>query len=404
MTDSAGRTIELSREDARRLFLRAHGLLGPKATPGIGSVLRVLERFRLVQVDSIGVAGTNQDISFSSRIEGFTPQQLDTVLYETHGAFEYWQKCLCILPAESRPYYLPVMDRLAEHHAAFVAEHRKTVEHILRQLREAGPLAPGDLGDDRTRVGAWGSTERIVKRVMEVLWEAGTLVIARRNGRMRLYDIAERHFSANDRATKAAYRRRALLDVYSALRLFAVRGTTGEVWHGVKPFRHAVHEELVAEGVVVPVRIEGVRRNYFMLSEDADLLNGDHEADGPVRLLAPLDSALWDRRIVRELFDFDVTFEVYTPVAKRRFGYYCLPILLDAEIVGRVDVGSDRSSSAMLVRSIHWEHGVDPFTGDLLPRLASVLADHRRFMGLTKMRLPRRRSPDVATLRNLLRP
>jgi uncharacterized protein len=414
-------TIAMSNVEARRFYLRAHGLIGPKLAPGIESVRQVIDRMRLIQVDSINVAGTNQEISLNSRIDGFIPDQLYSALYteaEPYGeriAFEYYQKCLCILQRDAWPYYSIPRRHHQDSRREYLTEHRDTADQVLARIRDEGPLMPADFDDTRSYRGAWGMTERVVKRVMETLWETGELVISGRKSRMRIYDLASRHFPLEfDPPSESEYQHRALLDVYSAMRLVQTVGATSQAWQGVRGFRRDVHADMLHDGEIVRVQVEGMRRELYMLNDDVPLLNA-HLVQNPVvsegdavRLIAPLDSAVWDRNLVRDLFGFDVTFEVYKPATNRVYGYYCLPILYRDCFVGRVDIARDTKSRRMKVESLHWEAGFDPFASkagdvDFLPAFARALDDHRRFMALEAVMLPRKRSSEFRELRVLLR-
>jgi len=383
--------IRLTKREAREFLLRAHFLLGPKLPRGQKSILKVLDRLKAIQVDSINVAGTNQEIILNSRIKGFAPTDLDRVLYEDRLAFEYWFKCLCILPIESRPCHIHRMKRRRSQAKVFLDQHKRTVRSVISQIRKEGPLSPSDFDDDRRCRGGWNGSERLVKRILEVLWNAGELMIHHRKGRMRHYDLSERCSpKRNSRISKTESRRQIALDVCRAQRLFLPKGGTGMIWHALgRMDRNAVRQRLIDEGVMLEVDVKGSDRRYAMLAEDLPLLEKAKPGKRIVRLLAPLDSLLWDRALIQDLFDFYCIFEVYKKKELRQFGYYCLPILYGTELVGRCDLAKDNANERLQVHSVHWEPGFKP-SAAFIKEFAKALNDHARFTGMKEVSLPRK--------------
>ncbi len=346
-----------------------------------------MDRLKAIQVDSIDVAGTNQDILLQSRIANYTPQYLTSLLYQDRGAFEYWLKCLCILPADSYPTYREQMQGCRSWFDAFLTEHRDTVGAIMEEIRFNGPKTPGSFADKRQCKGGWFGSQRVVKRTLEVLWEAGFLMIHHRNGRQRYYDLAERCIPLSNVATQPnAYQRKALLDLYSAMRLFSIRGSSSEIWHFVRGFRAAEHAALEESGIIVPVHVKGSHRQYFILKEDLPLFDSLCNPKAQIRLLAPLDSMLWDRTMVKDIFDFECSFEVYKKPENRKFGYYCLPILYGTELVGRCDLAKEKHKRCLCVNRVHWESGVSP-SSELIREFARALRDYMQFLGMAKMNI-----------------
>jgi uncharacterized protein YcaQ len=150
----------------------------------------------------------------------------------------------------------------------------------------------------------------------------------------------------------------------------------------------------MASGDLVPVTIEGVRgRRYVLASESAWLLEAVTEtADGrplaepEVTFLAPLDPFVWDRGLLRSLYDFDYTWEVYTPAAKRRFGYYVLPLLYGDRLVGRIEPRIDRPAEVVRILGLWWEPGFDPRADDaFVPAMRRALGAYLRFAGARRL-------------------
>lgn len=371
----------ITKREARVFLLRAHFLFGPKMRGGGSAVARVVNHLRAVQVDSIDVAGTNQDIALASRIEGYSREHLERFLYGERGAFEYWLKCLCLLPVSGMPFYRRRMRQCRQWLDALMRDHGDTVKGMLRQIRANGPMSSADFDDERKCRGGWGNRQRLAKEVLETLWDAGVLMIHHRSGRQRYYELQGRCVACEEPARSVSeYERRAVLDISSAMRLVCVKGRASQIWYSVG--RCKAGAALVREGALVPVEVEGSGRPYHVLSEDLPMLDCLRAPRRKhVRLLAPLDSMLWDRETSRDIFDFKCSFEVYKPVGQRKYGYYCLPILYGTDIVGRCDIARARDAGLMTVKGVWWEEGFAPGS-EFIKELAEALEGHAGFLGM----------------------
>jgi uncharacterized protein YcaQ len=161
------------------------------------------------------------------------------------------------------------------------------------------------------------------------------------------------------------------------------------------PPRSELLAELVDSGALVPVAIEGIRGDRFVLAEETAMLEAAAGRDAStipagVAFLAPLDPFVWDRDFLRSLYDFDYVWEVYVPAAKRRWGYYVLPLLFGDSLVGRIEPRFDRRARRLQVIDLWWEDGFDPITSDgFVPALVEALEALARFGGMKRVALPR---------------
>ena len=176
--------------------------------------------------------------------------------------------------------------------------------------------------------------------------------------------------------------------------------------------RRELLAELVEAGDLLPVEVEGVRGPRFIVSAELPLLTAAEAevaggadpggSDPGVAFLAPLDPFVWDRDFLRSCYDFDYVWEVYVPAAKRRWGYYVLPILYGDRLVGRIEPRIDRRTNTLGIVAAWWEDGFDPLADPrFVPALADAIDAHRRFGGVSRVTLPRtaRLRPIAADLR-----
>jgi hypothetical protein len=385
-------------------------------------VTRVVDRLGSLQFDPLDVTGRNHDLVLASRIAGYQRSWTDALLYEERSLFEAYNKGLSLLPTSELPWYRISWDRSrADHEAAAFRDHGPLVEELLGRIRSAGPLAPGDVRPRAAIDWYWRPTNQ-VRAILEALAEAGILGLARRDGNRRVYDLVERLFPAEllaERRPQRDQRRHKLLSRYRAHGLLG-RSGSAELWYGTvvagrardgttapEPTRAELLTDLIEAGELVPVAVEGVRGDRFILAGEVGLLDEiDAEADRPgVAFLAPLDPFVWDREFLRSLYGFDYVWEVYVPQARRRWGYYVLPILFGDRLVGRIEPRVDRHHGVLRVLDVWWEAGFDPTTDNaFVEAFIDALEAHARFLHASRIHLPRfaRHRPLAAAVRERL--
>jgi len=375
--------IKLTKPEAREFLVRAHLLDGPRLPKGRVSLKKVLDRFHTVQVDSVDVCGTNQEIAFASRIEGFLPEHLDDALYGKNPiGFEYWSKAMCILPKDAKPYYEPMMKKYAERESVFLEEYKDVVKYILGTLKKNGPTHVADFEDRGRIMGDWIGEVKLVKRTLDHLWGAGEVMICGRKARQRCFDLPDRRIPWSKKMkSQEEYMERVVWDRICAMRLTRKKGAVGETWYGISEFRDKHTDKLEEDGKALAVEVEGIKYKFLIPQEDKKLIGKGEIKDKAVRLIAPLDSLIWDRRVVQELFDFNAVFEIYLPPQKRRWGYYCLPVLYGADLVGRVELARDKKAGVLVAKGIFWEDGFRP-DDEFRGKFVDALEDHARFCGM----------------------
>jgi uncharacterized protein YcaQ len=400
--------LDLDRATARRFLIARHLLAPPRALPpDPASVLRVIERLGSLQFDPLDVTGRNHDLVLAARIDGYRRAWTDDHLYVSRTLYETYNKGLSIVPTVHLPWYRIAWDRArAAHDGSAFDEHGPLVEELLQRIRDDGPLSSTDIEPRAAIDWYWRPTNQ-VRALLEALAEAGLLGLARRDGNRRVYDLAERLFPADllgQRRTEAEQRRHKLLSRYRAHGLLGASGSS-ELWYGTEPARDGsvpigptrrdLLDDLVDDGTLVPVTVEGVRGARFVLAEELPVLaaarnGGDGSSSAGAAFLAPLDPFVWDRQLLRSLFDFDYVWEVYVPAARRRWGYYVLPILFGERLVGRIEPRVDRRTRTLRVIDLWWETGFDPMATVGFPAaFGDAIEAHARFLGADRIVLPR---------------
>jgi uncharacterized protein YcaQ len=396
----------MDRDTARRFLIARHLLAPPRALPPEpASVMAVMARLGSLQFDPLDVTGRNHDLVLASRIAVYRRAWTDALLYEHRVLYETYNKGLSIVPTAELPWFRITWDlNRAEHAGGTFDEHAPLVEELLERIRRDGPLSSTDVAPRAAIDWYWRPTNQ-VRAILEALAEAGILGLARREGNRRVYDLADRLFGAEllaEHRPEREQRRHKLLSRYRGHGLLGRSGSS-ELWYGTAPAtrredgradmptRGELLGELVDAGDVVPVQVDGVRGDRFVIASELELIDAPATGHEPgVAFLAPLDPLVWDRELMRQLFEFDYVWEVYVPEKKRRWGYYVLPVLYGDRLVGRIEPRFDRRAGELRILELWWEEWFDPFADErFVPAFAAALSAHAEFGSVARVKLPR---------------
>ncbi len=383
--------------DAARRFLVARHLLAPARSVegGPAAVLEVFRRLGSIQFDPIAVAGRNHDLVLHARVADYDPAWCEELLYERRELFEAYNEGLCLLPTSELPWFRMTRSVRAPR---MLAENAEVAEHVLERIRAEGPLSTLDFERGPAVDWFWAPTN-VARAVLEAYSVTGVLGLARRDGNRRYYDLAERLFPRDLLAREVPLRDQLRHKLMSRFRAHGLLGAGGsaELWLGTgpakpdpkrpdQPSRAKLREELVEDGELVPVDVEAVRGNRFVLREEVELLAAPPEPPPSVAFLAPLDSFVWDRDLLRSLFEFDYVWEVYVPERKRRWGYYVLPLLFRDRLVGRIEPRIDRARGRVQVLGLWWEEGFVPRRAEgFVDAMRAALRAYLRFAGARRL-------------------
>jgi uncharacterized protein YcaQ len=394
-------TLHISAEQARRFLVRRHLLDPPRSLPAApASVLRVVERLGSLQFDPIEVPGTrNHDLVLHNRIAGYRREWCDLWLYgPDRRLIELYNKSLNLLPVEELPHYALAWDRShAYYRDRILAEQAPVADAILARSAAEGPLPSAAFAEHSHPVDWWWAPTRASRAVLEALFVTGRVGIARRDGNRRHFDLIERLVPGELLAVRESEEdamRHRLLSRFRAVGLATPRSAT-EVMYGTgaAPERERDTAALVEAGALLAVEVEGLRGPRYLMADELPLLEearvGHGGAPG-VAFLAPLDPLVWDRRLLRALWSFDYIWEVYVPEAKRRWGYYVLPLLFGERLVGRIEPRYERRTRTLRIVGIWFEEGFAPMEEPgFLDALREAVEAYRRFVGARSVSWPR---------------
>jgi uncharacterized protein YcaQ len=363
--------MKVTAEAARRFLVTRHFLAPARSLQGgPDAVLEVLHKLGSIQFDPIAVAGRNHDLVLHARVHDYDPSWSDQ-LYERRKLFEAYNKGLSFVPTTEFAWF---RGNLLRNAPRTLAENGDVAERVLERIRADGPLSTADFERESGTTTDWfGLPTNAVRAVLEAYAVTGVLGLARREGNRRYYDLLERLLPAKVLAQQPPLKeqlRHKLLSRYRAHGLLGVGGG-GDIFGGLGPAkpdprwpkyegRHALRDELINKGELVPVEVEGLRGKRLVIKEDIELLDAPPEPPPSVAFLPPFDALVWDRKLLGDLFDFEYVWELFHPPAKRRWGWYVLPLVFRDRFVGRIEPRIDRDSRSVQVLNVWWEEEFAP--------------------------------------------
>lgn len=368
--------ITLTNKQARQFLLLKHGLIGDHKFIGKQGVLDFIGQVGCIQFDPIDTCGKNAELVLQSRVEGFTKNTLDELLYSDRRLIDYPDKNLSISLVESWPYFERFRQAAREggKQSAAMAELET---QALVFIKENGAVNSKELpisGHIQWNSaihwsGSGENSSNSARAVLEHLYSTGELIIHHKKGSRKFYDLSENYISTELLNAPDPYPQELDHQKWRVLRRI---GAVGLLWNkasdawmniwGLKAAqRNEIVQQLLTDGKILEVEVAGVKDPLYCLSSDLDLIKLIRQAPKlkpRCELIAPLDNMLWDRKLVKALFNFDYTWEIYTPADQRQYGYYVLPLLYGDEFIARVEAVADRKTKLLIVKNIWVEPGI----------------------------------------------
>jgi uncharacterized protein YcaQ len=383
--------VDVDAETARRFFVARH-LVAPARSVkrGPAAVMKVVGRLGSLQYDPLSVAGKSHDLVLHARVADYEPAWCDR-LYEQRKLFEAYNKGLSFVPTSELPWFRGYASRNS---TRLLAENAEVAERVLERIRADGPLSSLDFDRERGSTTDWfGAPTNVVRAVLEAYAVTGVLGLARREGTRRYYDLIERLVPAVVLARNVPIAEQLRHKMLSRYRAHGLLGAAagGDIFSGLGPAkpdpdrpelpgRTVLRQELVDTGELVPAAVEGVRGKRLVLRDEVALLAAPPEPPVSVAFLPPFDPIVWDRPFLKSLFDFDYVWELFHPPAKRRWGWYVLPILFRDRLVGRIEPRIDRDAGRVEVIGLWWEDGFNAGRADgFVDAMRTALRAYLRF-------------------------
>ena len=338
---------------------------------GKEGILNYFGRVNSLQSDPIDIAGRNVDIILKSRFSSFSRVLLDELMYQDFQIVDGYDKEACLHLVEDWGNFSYVRQELSELNKRELNyrgtnEALELLESVHKHVLENPNTFPNDVKVKGEISNSWGSSN-LFNCALNQLWTEGKLTVSSRRGSIKGYTATETviptEFQASNHNNHQEFMEWYVLRRFESLGIYWLKRGSG--WLGfhfgdIKLIRSIV-QDLVEKGLLIEVEIEGMKDKFYLTVANYNLLLNSSNLipHNNLRFIAPLDNLIWDRALVKELFDFDYKWEVYVPEPKRKFGYYVLPILYEDRFIGRLEPSRDKKRANKLEITRLWFENPD---------------------------------------------
>ncbi|MFF8843264.1 winged helix-turn-helix domain-containing protein [Streptomyces sp. NPDC015127] len=379
MTMLPSPVIDLSADEARRIALRAQGLLG--APDRRGGVRGVLRHLGAVQLDTISVLARSHELIPYARLGAVGRRAVEDAYWTESHSFEYWSHAACILPVEEWPHFAFRRRAYRSRPHWYHDLPDGAYDAVIKQLRAEGPLTATELGGAKNggEWWDWSASKVAVERALMY----GEVVCTERRGWKRVYDLAERAIPdavLHDDLDDTECLRRLVRLAGQALGV----GTRADIadYHRLKGEQF---DAVVADSGLVPVTVEGWGKAAWA---DPAALAAPPRGRHRTTLLSPFDSLIWERARTERIFGFTHRLEAYVPKQKRVHGYFAMPLLAGGRLLGRVDPAREGRTLVARQVSLAGPRAVAP--------MAQALREAAEWVGCDAVRVEKADRPELA--------
>lgn len=386
--------MRISLEQARRAAINSQ-LLGNKnnLAKGKEGVYQVIEKLGYIQIDTISVIERAHHHTIWTRCPDYKPEFLDKLQAKDKRIFEYWGHAASYLPLSDYRYYLHRMRSFQDPHGKWLKEMSEKCGHlmapVLDRIHNEGALGAKDFATpEGTKKGTWWEW-RPTKIALEMLFGRGDLMVKERKGFQKIYDLPERVLPTKVDTTFPGDEESGRFFVSRALTSYGIacqKDIQDHIHTVDKNVINLALKKMLKSGEVTGLDIETLdKKEYFALSNNLATFNKPGKPGPHLHILSPFDNMVILRDRIKELFSFDYTLECYVPPAKRKYGYFSLPILWGDRFIARMDSKADRGKKMFIVRNLVFEPDFNDYDA-VLPALYTKLnafAVFNRCRGIT---------------------
>jgi len=360
---------------------------------GTDGIKKLMRKLRSIQYDPLNVVGRNADLVLQARIEDYRSEMLEYLLYTEHFLTDGFDKEMCIYITEDFERFENVRQIQAQS-AERTLSYRGQTEalNILQEVRAFvsanGLTGTKDISIGEVRESRWGH-KKLSSAALDYLYTKGELCVAKKIGTQKQFDLTERvipkdYFSGFRFMTIEQF-----LDWYVKRRIAGVGilwGKRGGAWQGNylwdNELRKSTIARLAEKGELKVIHVEGITEEFYCCEDFLKSLKSERASDY-ARFIAPLDNMIWDRKMTESIFDFSYSWEVYTPVSKRKYGYYVLPVLYNDSFVARFEAVPVSKDKCFEIKNWWWEKGV--LTDEKI--INAIMEEMKRFADLHNITL-----------------
>lgn len=362
---------KISLNEARMFLITYQGLNHDGNNQDENSVLDYFRKVGCIQFDPLNIVGRNADLVLQSRIKNYKSSILYDLLYKKRCLIDGWDKMMAIYLQTDWPYFKRVRNEcgkdlrnvLAHRNATKALEYLEQVKNI---VIEGGPLQSNKIDFGSNNPGSWGH-RKLSSDTLDYLYTIGELGVYKKINTQKVYDIIENLVPSDILNQEEPFETDEMFYEWYVKRRIGSIGMlwsrNGSAWLGHfisnSNIRNNAIKALLEKDEIKEFYVEDMKYPFYIKKENLNLLNEIIDTDkNEMKFIAPLDNLLWDRAMIKSIFDFDYSWEVYLPVKKRKYGYYVLPVLYNNRFVARFEPDIYRGEKELHIKEWWWEEDI----------------------------------------------
>ncbi len=386
--------MKISKLHARLFLLEYQKLLNCKCLEGKEGIMCFLKKVGSIQFDPLSIIDINPNLVLQARIKDYKSEYLTELLYKDRQLVDDWDKCMCIYAVEDWPYFQKFRERLNRDYSKnsvspeIFAEIRKTIQ-------EKGPISSGDL-DYKEKVNWFWNDSNIGKVALESMYYNGKLIVHHKEGIRKYYDFTKNCLPKNIAEMKDPNQEIEQFFQWIVNRRI---GSVGLLWNrrsdafqGISFMRskerNEAIKELVKKNKLIEVFVEDIAYPFYLRRSDLYILEkiikGINYVN-KVSFIAPLDNLIWDRELIKQLFNFEYTWEVYKPASLRIYGYYVLPVLFGDKFIARFEPRYDKKKKVLSILNWWYEDGV-VVTKEMITKIHEAINEFKTYLNANEIK------------------
>ncbi len=350
----------ISKRQARRLALAASGLHRPGYFGrGINATARAINQIKYVQIDTISVVQRSHHHILWSRVPNYQNSFIHKLQVDRIEVFEYWAHAAAYLPLSDFRFSLPQKEFFRQGKDRWPKSEKTMMRRVLKRIKEEGPLMAKDFAKPRKHSSEGWWDWKPEKLALERLFFQGDLMVVKRKGFHKVYDLTERVLPSHittEYPSDAEWADHLIKSALSTHGLASLNEIT-YLRQGVKKMIMSRVADLVDAGKLVKVKVKGLGETPFYL--DPDLLSNQIRVSRKLSILSPFDPLIIQRNRLYNFFDFNYLIECYVPKQKRKYGYFVLPVLWRDQLIARMDAKADRKNKTLQIITLIPEPKID---------------------------------------------
>ncbi|MBL0108299.1 MAG: YcaQ family DNA glycosylase [Ignavibacteria bacterium] len=339
--------------EVRKIILSNQLLISGNNYESKSGIYKIIEKLGYIQIDTISVVERSHHHILWSRMPSYQKTFLDELLEKDKLIFEYWSHAASYLPMKDFRFSLLRKRNYSDKYKEWKISNRKIIGYVYDRIRSEGPLQSKDFDDKKSGTSGWWNWKPS-KDALDFLFHSGELMIAKRSGFQKVYDLTERVLPENTDisipSVNEFYRHLADKNLKS-FGIFREKEVMYQRSYDKAEFKKVLNQ-LTEEKIIAGVKVKGFKDDIFYTSESNIEALANIKLNNMIHILSPFDNLIIQRKRIKDLFDFDYQLECYLPQNKRKFGYFCLPVLCGSRFIARMDAKASRADNIFLVKNM----------------------------------------------------